>query len=221
MSLFGQTKRHVPNKKDPRRSPLPIFVPDPEKKYDLSAPLSPTVSRYFTQVYIPLPRLSRSSNSSEHLLSGTGYSPRGHGKPSRRYIKLYLPIPPRLYARFPRIPTTYKGVLAGLLLLGMLFVLLGFRRRGPAGRNTWTPPFTDPDTLVLSPEEVAMIWEWEVLSGHHPSLHGREFSLPMPADISAGTCTSCIDIEEPRRSRISPSISKLSGTYRRVPSKIE
>lgn len=176
MSLFGQTKRHVPSKKDARRSPLPIFIPDHEKKYDLGPPLSPSASRYFTPIYLPLPRLSGRSNSSDRMLNGTGYSPRNHGKPSRRYIRVYLPIPPRLYARIPRLHAPYRIALIAVLLLGAIFILLGFRRRGPAGRNSWTPPFTDPDSLVLSPEEVAMIWEWEISSGHYPSLQQREFA---------------------------------------------
>lgn len=178
MSLFGQTKRHVPTK-NPRRSPLPIFVPDPEKKYDLGAPHSPTSStKYFTAVYIPLPRfLGDRTSSSDHLLNGNAYSsPKGYGRSQqRRYARIWLPIPPRVWARLPRLNSPVRLALGLLLLLGIGFFLLGFRQRGP-GRNTWTPPFTDPDTLVLAPEEIAMIWEWEVLSGHHPSLHQREQS---------------------------------------------
>ena len=175
MSLFGQTKRHVPSAKNARRSPLPMFGgADHEKKHDLSAPLSTSTSRVFTTVYIPLPSFFSRSSSSDHLLNGNGFSPRGYGsRPQRRYARIYLPIPPRVYARLPRLNTPYRIALGLLLALGLVFVLLGFRRRGPRG-NTWTPPFTDPNTLVLAPEEVAQIWEWEVLSGHYPNLYPRE-----------------------------------------------
>jgi WD repeat and SOF domain-containing protein 1 len=175
MSLFGQTKRHTPTVKNPRRSPLPIFAADHEKKYDLSSPHAPSHSRFFTPIYLPLPRFLSRTSSSEHLLNGNGYSsPKSYGRSQpRRYVKVYLPIPPRMYSRIPRLNTPYRVALGLLLALGLVFVLLGFRKRGPRG-NTWTPPFTDPDTLVLSPEEVAMVWEWEVLSGHYPSLHPRE-----------------------------------------------
>jgi WD repeat and SOF domain-containing protein 1 len=176
MSLFGQTKRHVPAAKNARRSPLPIFAGvDHEKKYDLSAPFSQSTSRYFTTVYLPLPSFFSRSPTSDHLPNGNGYSPRGYGSKSqqRRYARLCVPIPPRIYARLPRLNTPLRIVFSLLLALGLVFVLLGFRHRGPRG-NTWTPPFTDPDTLVLAPEEVAMIWEWEVLSGHYPNIQSRE-----------------------------------------------
>lgn len=186
MSLFGQTKRHVPSAKNARRSPLPMFgSADHEKKYDLSAPLSPTTSRFFTPVYLPLPGFFSRSSSSDHLLNGNGFSPRGYGSRAqqRRYARIYLPIPPRLYARLPRMNGLSRIALGVLLAVGLLFVLLGFRRRGPRGQ-TWTPPFTDPDTLVLAPEEVAMIWEWEVLSGHYPNLSPRELHLHQPKEFA-------------------------------------
>ena len=63
-----------------------------------------------------------------------------------------------------------------LLVIGLF--LLGFRKR-PDGRNTWSPPFTDPNTLVLTPDELAMIWEWEVLSGHYPNLSPRKFWIEL------------------------------------------
>ena len=182
MSLFGQTKRYTPTKPS-RRAPLPIFTTDPEKKYGLSSPLAPSSSRWFTMIYVPLPRLPFSrSSSSEALLNGNG-----HASPSkthhrtfsasvqrpRKYARICLPIPPRLYAKLPRLNTA-RRVLLSFLAFGMLVLfLLGFRKRG-SGNRTWTPPFVDPDTLVLTPAELAMIWEWEILSGHHPSIAPRK-----------------------------------------------
>jgi WD repeat and SOF domain-containing protein 1 len=51
----------------------------------------------------------------------------------------------------------------------VLFIVL---RRVAGGDSNWTPPnpFQDPSTLVLTKDEVARIWEWEIMSGHHPSI---------------------------------------------------
>lgn len=185
MSLFGQTKRHTPSIKRVR-SPLPVFAGDMEKKYDFGGgPSSPsgTLGRFFTLVYVPIPRFSGSSAGSpvDHLSNGHGHS---LGSPTktfsssrgRRYVRVCVPIPPKLYARIPPINSKRRLLLAVLLIVGVLLFLLGFRSR-PGARNTWNPPFIDPDTLILTPEEVAMIWEWEVLSGHHPSLEQGPYTL--------------------------------------------
>jgi WD repeat and SOF domain-containing protein 1 len=58
----------------------------------------------------------------------------------------------------------------------VLFIVL---RRVAGGDSNWTPPnpFQDPSTLVLTKDEVARIWEWEIMSGHHPSIKsGKWFS---------------------------------------------
>ena len=177
MSLFGQTKRHTPTSKPRTRSPLPIFTNDLEKKFDLG-PGSPIsgLSRYLTVVYIPIPRIpSGRARSSESLMNGHGSTKPYHsyGHKGRRYVRICLPIPPRLYARIPRLNSPMRLLLAVLLLVGILLFVLGIRRK-PGGGSTWSPPFTDPDSLVITMEEAAMIWEWEVLSGHHPSLHPDE-----------------------------------------------
>ena len=185
MSLFGQTKRHTPMMNS-RQSPLPIFTPDSAKKYGLSSPGSSSTSRYWTMVYLPLPRLPiPHTSSSESLLNGNGlssptraYHTPTHHRP-RRYVRVYLPIPPRLYARLLRMNSPLRVLLVVLFFVGSVFFLLGFRKRG-SGRTTWTPPFRDPNTLVLSQEELAMIWEWEVLSGHYPSLQQRMYSGNTP-----------------------------------------
>ena len=186
MSFFGQTKRYTPTKPS-RRAPLPIFTTDPEKKYGLSSPLAPGSSRWFTMLYVPLPRLpfsSLSSSSSEPYLNGNGH---GVGSPvithhrtfsastqrPRKYARICVPIPPRLYGRLPRFKSA-RRILLSFLAFGILVLfLLGFRKRG-SGKRPWTLPLVDPDTLVLTPTELAMIWEWEILSGHHPSIQPRE-----------------------------------------------
>ena len=174
MSLFGQAKRYTPSKPS-RRSPLPSFAD--EKRFGLSSPVASGsgLSRYITTFVVPLPDIpfarSPPSPSSEHLMNGNGipHTSKVYASRPRRYIRLCLPLPPHLAARIPRISSKRRllGAVLGLFLL--IIFLMGFRKP-PAGR-TWTAPFTDPSTLVITPEEVAMIWEWEVLSGHYPSLH--------------------------------------------------
>ncbi|EIW69803.1 hypothetical protein TREMEDRAFT_43487 [Tremella mesenterica DSM 1558] len=185
MSLFGQTKRHGITKLG-RRSPLPIFTTDPEKKYghSLTSPSS-TSSNFFSVFYLPMPRLPfLRSSSSEILLNGNGLSSKPYHSNShrpRRYVRICLPIPPRILSRLSRSnPLRTVFILFVCLLFGIF--LLGFRKRGH-GRNTWSPPFVDPNTSVLSPEEIAMIWEWEVLSGHHPSTQLAPDNIPLVPTI--------------------------------------
>ncbi|OCF33649.1 WD repeat and SOF domain-containing protein 1 [Kwoniella heveanensis BCC8398] len=192
MSLFGQVKRHAPSSK-PRRSPLPTSAWDTEKKYDLSSPsTSPSgggsYSRLFTAVYVPLPRIPFGSSSDTLLNSSNGLSsphrtyghhhPHGHAR--SRYVKIYLPIPPRLYARLPRLNSPVRIVLFLVILLVTGLFLLGFRKKRGGG-STWSPPFVDPDTKVITSDESASIWEWEILSGHYPSTHPPPDHLPLAA----------------------------------------
>ncbi|WRT70707.1 uncharacterized protein IL334_007705 [Kwoniella shivajii] len=212
MSLFGQVKRHTPAAK-PRRSPLPTTAWDTDKKYDSSTSPSSSSSnttsygKYFTVIYIPSPRIpfarssssSSSSSKNDSLLNGNGLSsPRSHSRHSSlsnplhshnhnqfgrsKYIKIYLPIPPRLYARLPKPNSPKKFVLFLFILLVTGLFLLGFRKRRN-GRSTWSPPFVDPDTRVITPEESALIWEWEVLSGHYPSIHHPPDNLPLSPSL--------------------------------------
>jgi len=180
MSLFGQTKRHSLSKSS-RRAPLPIFSSgsDSEKRYSLSGPgspitmSSPSSSSWYTILYLPLPRIPFLNSSSSSSAGSTAYPYHHHNTHSGRYCRLYIPLPPKVLNRIPRPKSAVRllFLLVGLLVVGLF--LLGFRKR-PDGRNTWSPPFTDPDTLVLTPEELAMIWEWEVLSGHYPNLSPRK-----------------------------------------------
>ncbi|WWC98578.1 hypothetical protein V866_005470 [Kwoniella sp. B9012] len=202
MSLFGQVKRHTPSTK-PRRSPLPTTSWDAEKKYDLSpSPLQigGGYGRFFSVIYLPYPSFLSSSKSdnNNNLLNGNSLSSspsrthsrhsslshgHGHGygkNNNRRYIKLYVPIPPRIYTR---LNSPIRVIL--LLVIGLIvgLFLLGFRKRGNGGRSTWTPPFVDPDTRVITADESAMIWEWEILSGHYPSTQRPPDNLPLSPSL--------------------------------------
>lgn len=188
MSLFGQTKRHTPPTPKGRRSPLPMFSGADEKRFHPSPASTPNSSGIFTTIYLPLPipRIPFLSSSDENGIASSsryGY----HEKPSRRvrvrYVRVCLPIPPRLYARLAVRPQRpLRAAMVALALLGLLILLLGLRRK-PGGGPGWSPPFSEPDSLVLTQEEVAAIWEWEVLSGHHPSTQQRE-SLIFAREVS-------------------------------------
>lgn len=176
MSLFGQIKRHNPTK--PRRSPLPTSAWDEDRRFGLSGPSA--YSRWFTILYIPLP-FGRPSDS-HSLSSGSSLgSPRSyHAKPRARHLKIYLPIPPRLYARIPRLNSPIRVLFLLVICAVVGFFLLGFRKTSQ-GERTWSPPFVDPDTMVITPEEAAMVWEWEILSGHYPSTEYRMSSVVLPS----------------------------------------
>lgn len=180
MSLFGQTKRHSLSSKPGRRAPLPIFTSDTEKRFGLSGPGSPmgaSSSTWYTVVYVPVPRIPFTrSSSSDSLLNGNSakayHAPMHH---NQRYCRLYVPLPPKVFNRIPRPSSVVRLVIGLVVILVIGLFLLGFRKR-PDGRNTWSPPFTDPNSLVLTPDELAMIWEWEVSSGHYPNLSPGELA---------------------------------------------
>lgn len=173
MSLFGQAKRHGPSK--PRRSPLPISTAESEK-FGYGGPMSPLSSspRWYSIVAVPVPQLPFGKGDQTPRANGLAH----HGQQktffaktprARRYVRVPVPIPPRMMGRFARLPRIVRIALYALVLgcFSFLFCLLIGKK--DSGRSTWAPAFMDPDTLVVTPEEVAKIWEWEVLSGHHPS----------------------------------------------------
>ncbi|CAK9786497.1 hypothetical protein CC85DRAFT_283093 [Cutaneotrichosporon oleaginosum] len=186
MSLFGQAKRHAPPK--PRRSPLPVFAGDSEK-FGLSSPTTTApslgfASRWVTFVVVPIPgSLPFGSRDSPALGNGYGQSKTFYSQNrGGRHIRIPLPIPPRLFARMLRLHPLLRITLAAIAIVVILIFSLGMRKSGPAGRKTWIP-LKDPSTLVLSPPEVAKIWEWEVLSGHHPSLAEVPASVPIQQSL--------------------------------------
>lgn len=187
MSLFGQTKRHTPPfTPKGRRSPLPLFAGADEKRFHPSSSTS-SASGIFTTVYLPLPSFRLGSSSSGSSSSHRGGDTYHDKPPHRRYIRICLPIPPRVYARLPRLSRAVRALLGLLALLALVILVLGFRRR-PGGGGGWSPPFSEPDSTVLTPEEVAAIWEWEVLSGHHPSIQQREYPRLLPYVKALSRC---------------------------------
>lgn len=191
MSLFGQSKRYIPTLSGSkgRRSPLPLSTSDAvHEKYShsrsgsLSSPLATSsASGWFTVVYLPLPRFfTRSDLSSSPHSNGIDHR---FVHTSRGRIRVYLPIPPSIYRHLPfrRPLSPIRACFSLLILLIIVIILTGFRRH-KGGKTTWTPPFQDADTCVLTKDEVARIWEWEILSGHQPS--PRKIipeNVPLPA----------------------------------------
>lgn len=169
---------------------------------------SSTPNGWFTVLYIPIPKfLQRSTSSSSSASSpiaglsgrsrassidGNGYyGPSGLGTraggPSgggaRQHVPLYLPIPRPVWQRLPGAgrPTPLKLCIYLFIIIGAVVVVLGFKKND-GGKTTWSPPFQgEPSTLVLTREEVARIWQWELLSGHHPSVKQSESSDPQGA----------------------------------------
>ncbi|WWC65185.1 uncharacterized protein I303_107799 [Kwoniella dejecticola CBS 10117] len=204
MSLFGQVKRHTPSSTKPRRSPLPTTAWDADRKLDSAHGGSSHAQiagygRFFTILYLPFPSFtsSSSSSSSDNYLNGNGLSsPKSHSHSRHssfsqshshshsrgRYIKIYLPIPPRLYSRIPRLNSPIRILAFLLITLTLGLFLLGFKKTRRGG-STWSPPFVDPDTTVITPEEAALIWEWEILSGHYPSTHHPPDHIPLPPQL--------------------------------------
>ena len=114
-----------------------------------------------------------SPSSSHHRTYSASQKPRS--------VRICVPIPPRLFARMPRSSSGARLLVSVLAILITILFLLRFGRRGP--RGDWSPPFVDPNTLVLSPEELASIWEWEILSGHYATLSPRKSTLISQVDI--------------------------------------
>ncbi|CAH7687064.1 hypothetical protein PPACK8108_LOCUS21796 [Phakopsora pachyrhizi] len=57
-------------------------------------------------------------------------------------------------------------------LIALTVVLLAFGKIRSAIKHSTRRiplPFQDPSTLILSPQDVHRIWEWEISSGHYPS----------------------------------------------------
>ncbi|KAJ9126973.1 hypothetical protein QFC24_001204 [Naganishia onofrii] len=203
MSLFGQNKRPLSatTASKSRRSPLPLSNSDAvrekfsyshSRKSSLTTPIATasSPSGWFTVLYIPVPSWRRSSSRSDadSPLLSNGFH--GHTADSRgmSHVRVFLPIPPAIWNRIPglRRLTPIRLLLTVFLVVGsaILFTVL---RKVANGKSNWTPPnpFQDPDTLVLTQEEVARIWEWELISGHHPSIQpGKPSSEIDPSEVT-------------------------------------
>lgn len=192
MSLFGQNKRPLSQMSGnkARRSPLPLansdavhekFAYSHSRKSSMTSPIATasSPSGWFTVLYIPVPSWRRGPGRGEVDMSSLSNGFHGHASDSRgtKHVRVYLPIPPAVWNRIPgmRRLTPFRLLLTLFVLTGtlVLFIVL---RRVAGGETNWSPPnpFQDPSTLVLTKDEVARIWEWEVISGHHPSIKPGE-----------------------------------------------
>jgi WD repeat and SOF domain-containing protein 1 len=66
-------------------------------------------------------------------------------------------------------------VLVALIVTAVL-VTTGLKKGKRGDGGGWTEVFGgEKDSVVLTKDEISRIWEWEVLSGHHPSLVDGKF----------------------------------------------
>lgn len=139
--LFGRAPNGLHHHKA-RRSPLPFNHGSSALNEKLS--LDGEGSDSHTLLFVPLPF----SNP-------------------RRKVRLSIPIPSRVGRRLLR-PRSLLVLLGGLVLL--IWLLGKSRKKQGDGTKkvVWQNPFT-PSTSVFSKEEIKSVWEWEVMSGHHPS----------------------------------------------------
>ncbi|CED84386.1 Glycosyltransferase, DXD sugar-binding motif [Phaffia rhodozyma] len=189
--LFGRSQSGLHHHQKARRSPLPSFSSSSsnaainEKLYQYNPDLHTASSSYWTTVLVPLP----------------------FGKQPRKF-RLSIPVPPRLYLRISR--TSYIRAKLLVLALGCLvfFVwLLGSGKKkndgddgGGQGDGGWPNPFKDPDTVVISKEEIKAVWEWEIISGHWPSRR----SVPQ-SNLQSGYVNPSLPHSPPPVSSNSPS----------------
>jgi WD repeat and SOF domain-containing protein 1 len=137
-------------------------------------------SRFVTIIRIPLPRFGKA----EPQAGGASFYPHPPRRPVGRYVHLPLPIPPRVYARIQQLNPVLRLVVLGLGCVGFFLVisLLGGGSVGAAvpaliTSAARTKTGTGSSNAVVSAEEIAKIWEWEVMSGHHPSAARGEFGF--------------------------------------------
>lgn len=149
---------------------------------------------------------------------GSRYSSAGSNtmrSPSRGHIPLYLPIPSRIWARLPGAgrPTPLRLCLIFFIFLGTIILITGFHKKDGGG-TAWHGPFLgDPSTLVITKEEVARIWQWEVMSGHHPSVKQVPEGVPLPPFVPnpAVPLSLLPNVSDPQVSSIDESKSYLNA----------
>ncbi|RDB28629.1 hypothetical protein Hypma_015633 [Hypsizygus marmoreus] len=88
-----------------------------------------------------------------------------------RRLRLFLPNPRRLHSS--SVLRFGKKAGTAILLFGFLFLVFitfAFTKRFGTRTKKWPrPPFMKPSTLVVRPEDLQRIWQWEIASGHYPS----------------------------------------------------
>jgi len=144
--MMGQTTR--PGQR--RGHGLPYSYSSDEKR-PLSAPDASHAhgSRFVTVVRVPVPSFTDDNN----------YTAR---RGARRVLSIPIPVPPRVYARFQRLNPVVRAAFFVAMLVLALFVLL--RKSSPGTAQV------SSSTVVVSDAEIAKIWEWEIMSGHHPGI---------------------------------------------------
>ena len=125
--------------------------------------------------YLP----SSSSSSTSYYPSSA--SPAYPQQP-KRHLKVYLPIPHAVLSRIPFLsrPTPLRLIALLAMIITLVLLVTGVKRGklNSGGGGGWTEVFGgdgEKEGGVLTKEEVARIWEWEVISGHHPSLADGEY----------------------------------------------
>ncbi|KAJ7209674.1 hypothetical protein GGX14DRAFT_543197 [Mycena pura] len=127
----------------------------------------------------------------------------------KRPIQIWLRIPlsacglrihlilPNLKATCLAAVTRFGRMRGSLILfitfLGLCFTLFAFVKRFGSPQKTW--PGGESPTLVFKREDLCRVWQWEIASGHHPSLRktiphklGLNSVIPNPAaPLHSGT----------------------------------
>ena len=167
------------------------------RRGSLTSPLATasTSSGWLTVLYIPVPPMfgRRRSGPDSRLSSPTadgGYHPpasssyypssasSAYPQQPKRHLKIYLPIPHALLSRVPFLshPTPLRLITLLAVVVTIVLLVTGLKKGKRGDGGGWTEVFRqERESVVLTKEEVARIWEWEVLSGHHPSLTDGEF----------------------------------------------
>lgn len=124
-----------------------------------------------------LPHSSSSSSSSTTYYPHSASS--AYPQQPKRHLKIYLPIPHAVLSRIPFLsrPTPLRLIALLAIIVTVVLLVTGVKKGKRGDGGGWTEVFRqDKENVVLTEEEVARIWEWEVVSGHHPSMAEGESS---------------------------------------------
>ena len=128
--------------------------------------------------------LPHASTSSSSASTSTSYYPSSassaYPQQPKRHLKVYLPIPHAVLSRIPFLsrPTPLRLIALLAVIITLVLLVTGLKKSKRGDGGGWTEVFRqDKENVVLTEEEVARIWEWEVISGHHPSMADGESDL--------------------------------------------
>jgi WD repeat and SOF domain-containing protein 1 len=89
--------------------------------------------------------------------------------PFRRRIRLWIPnIRGFHHASLVKFGRKRGSFLIALAYLLFVFFVFAVAHRFGSKKKTW--PGVPSTTLVFEKEDLQRIWEWEIASGHHPSI---------------------------------------------------